>query len=118
MAAFRSQDAMQLLVYRQQYTPDKHGKETVALAIEDSRRVKTVSRLRIDAESGNPIDIWKEMGAPEMLSRQQVDQIKKASRPVEETLPFTQAKNTLHVETALDTNDVHLIEIKFEEDQR
>lgn len=118
MAAFRSHDAMQLLVYRQQYTPDKHGKETVALAIEDSRRVKAVSRLRIDAESGNPIDIWKGMGAPETLSRQQVDQIKKASRPVKETLPFTQEKNTVRIETALDTNDVHLIEVKFEEDQR
>ena len=113
LAAFRSADAMQILVYRQQYTPEKRGKQEVTIAVEDSRTVKAIKRLRIDAGSGNPIDIWRAMGAPETLSRRQVAEIQEKSRPVEETVPFEQQDGQITLRTALDSNDTHLLMIEF-----
>lgn len=115
LAAFRSAHKLQVLVYRQQYTPDKKGPQEVRITVEDPRPVRSVRRIRIDAHSGNPLDLWKAMGAPEMLSNAQVEELKARSRPVEEPLDFTAEEGRVAIRTAPDTNDVHLLLIEYEE---
>lgn len=113
MAAFRSEQQLQVLLYRQAYVMGDGSQEKVALHIQTQRRVTKVTRWRIDRTSGNPRQAWKNMGSPGLLSRQQAADIMEHSRIQEEAVPFQMDETGIVIETALADNDVQLLLITY-----
>ncbi len=56
---------------------------------------------RIDEEHANPCRRWQKMGAPEYLTRSQVEQLKAASRLVKEPLGFSYENGTIRFDVDL-----------------
>lgn len=113
IAAFRSENEVQILLYNQSFVQKDGKKETVEIEFETKREVKQVSYWKIDHEHGNPQEIWKKLGNPALLSKEQAALIKKQSEIQEEALLFRQEKGKVIINTGISENDVQLILLKF-----
>jgi Glycosyl hydrolases family 39 len=72
---------------------------------------------RIDGEHVNPKRLWMELGQPEYLDRQQVEQLEKASRLVREKQSVSYDDSVLHLETNLPPHAVASITIEVEHEE-
>ena len=109
MAAFRSKNEIQLLLYKQNYNEGTAEKEPVTVRIKTDRTVKSAKIMRIDRDHCNPKRIWEEMGRPDYLSKEQTEEIKEKSRIEEENIEFSQKDETVSILTSLADNDVQMI---------
>lgn len=71
--------------------------------------------MKIDDEHCNPKKMWTELGAPDNLTRKQVEEIKAATYLREEDLPFSTANGKTVINCSLKTNDVWLIKVSAHE---
>lgn len=115
MAAFRSKNQVQVLLYNQSYVMQEGKEEQVRLQLKTQRKVQDVTLWRIDREHGNPQAVWQQMGSPSLLSKAQVQTIMEASELHGEALAFTQKETGLTVQTGLADNDVQLLIINYAE---
>ena len=70
-------------------------------------RPGSVTVKRIDETHGNPLRIWEEMGAPEMLTQAETESIREQSAMRPEAWPFEWKDGILTVRAQLYVNDVY-----------
>lgn len=113
LAAFRSQNGVQILLYRQSY-PQTGGKaEEVSVTLETTRTLKKAELWRIDETHGNPLPLWEGMGSPLLLSKAQAKELEERSALSPEPMDAKQNGGRLALKTALPVNGVQLITLEF-----
>lgn len=109
MTAFKGEDDSAYVMLYAQNFDDSDRKFSVSLNIENAPEFKSVEITRINKESGNPYDIWKGMGSPSTLTREQIAEIQKASMIKTENISLNN-ENVLN--TVISNNEVALIKLK------
>lgn len=110
IAAFQDCKSLQILLFRQKMKNLDLPKEKAELLIECVKPAR-VEQQRIDAESGNPLKIWNEMGSPAIPSPEQVREIIEKSTPLVEEPECRWAGGRLLINAELGVNDIYLLRI-------
>lgn len=71
---------------------------------------------RIDEVHANPKRLWRELGEPEYLSAQQVEQLQEASRVRREPYPWRYQDRVIHLDVALPPHAVAAITLELAPD--
>ena len=110
MGAFTDGENVQILLTPQSgdYYEDKRYDITFSLDFE----AKSVTVQRIDDEHCNPKRLWREMGAPDNLTRAQAREIAEKTQICEEEYPFKAEGGKTKISVSLSTNDVYLITVR------
>lgn len=112
LAAFRSDESRQFLLYRQMHHQAELPATPTVLRVPCDQIPSSVTVLKIDEEHCNPLKVWQEMGSPRELLPADVEEIIQKSSLKEEELAFTFEQGCLRVETQLGINDVQLITVR------
>ena len=86
-------------------------KEQVRVRLRGMPPPQSVLVERIDAEHANPKKLWQEMGRPEYLSANDVEQLHAASRMIQESHPWTYDQSTIHLDIELPAHAVAALTI-------
>ena len=113
MAAFRSETETQVLLVRQKMKnlfalPKEEARVSIAL----DEVPKRVWLQRIDGTHGNPLQLWEDMGSPQVPTPTQMEQIKSQSAMRNEELEYDWQNGTLSFTVALGVNDLYFIRIE------
>lgn len=111
VAAFEKGDTKQIFLFRQKMTNWACEPETMILELETDRAPQRVTVRKIDELHGNPYRLWREMGCPQDLTREEVTRIKEQSAITAEELPWTYEAGKVVLEAALNVNDIWYLEI-------
>lgn len=111
-AAFDGEKEKQVLLFCHSTKQYEAVPEKVSLSIELTKPPKRVYMWRIDDSHCNPLKVWESMNSPFNLNKEQVENIKEASRMVDEELEFTYENSVLQTEVALGINDLYFIRIE------
>lgn len=111
-AAFRADRTLDLILFRQNMKNLDLPKTPVEIAISDCP-ASTVSVLRIDEDHANPLKLWEAMGSPVMLNPREIEDLRTASTPQEESWQYTCENGTTRLSAALGVNDVYRIRIQL-----
>jgi xylan 1,4-beta-xylosidase len=97
------------------HTTPGHSIETeqVELRLNNAREPVSARIQRIDEEHANPKRLWLELGQPEYLTREQVDQLEEASQLVTETQPISFHDGSVFLKANLPAHAVAAITIDF-----
>lgn len=106
-AAFTDGKNVQVLLYAQDQDYFKHEVHTVQLTV--NMVADTVTERRIDETHCNPKAEWNKLGSPDLLTCEQVRQIKEVTRLKDEKIPFAIEENSTEIQISLCTNDVVLL---------
>lgn len=106
-AAFADESETHIVLFRQKMKNLDLPKEEAVIKLECARRPESVTVKRIDEDHGNPLKLWEEMGAPEVLSREEIDDLARRSAVAAEEWPFDWADGVLTIRAALGVNDVY-----------
>ena len=101
-----------MLLFRQKMKNLDLSKEKAIVKIELPQVPKQVLLRRVDEEHGNPLKLWENMGRPQDLNRQEVEQLKRQSAVNDESWPFAYENGVLTLEAELGVNDVYFFEIR------
>jgi xylan 1,4-beta-xylosidase len=112
IAAFRQGKNNQVLLFRQKMKNLDLPKEKAVVKIELPEAPRQVLLRRVDEEHGNPLKLWENMGRPQDLNRQEVEQLKRQSAVNDESWPFAYENGVLTLEAELGVNDVYFFEIR------
>lgn len=115
IAAFKDANTMQIFLFRQKMTNWELPEEMISLEVETDGNPGAVYVTKIDEEHCNPYKIWLEMGKPQDLTREEVNQIKEQSMPVKELLSYKYEDGKVKVEAGLKVNDIWFIELELQE---
>lgn len=107
VAAFENDTQMLVLLFRQKMKNLDLPKEEAVIRVELPKRPRAVTLRRIDAEHGNPLKHWEDMGSPDYLNREEVEKLKAESAVAAEAWPFDWADGVLTLRAALGVNDVY-----------
>lgn len=110
-SAFEGDREKQVLLYRFNPRQTDLPGEKVKIQVELENAPKRVYLQRIDEEHCNPRKIWEEMGSPNDLNRQEVNQIMEASAMRDEELHYRYESGVLTTEVSVGVNDVYFIRI-------
>ncbi len=110
--AFTDGRNVQLLITPQSVDPEED--QLFDVTIELDFEAANVTVQRIDDAHCNPKRLWQEMGAPDNLTKKQVEEIKEKTRLREEPMPFCASDAKTELSVSLHTNDVLLITLKAE----
>lgn len=108
-AVFREGKNLQIVVYAQ--TNDCLESKSFDVELEVNMPAQSVSVECIDDEHCNPKRLWQEMGSPDNLKSDEVEQIKAKSALKEEQSPFEISNGTTVIRTALKSNDIKLFTV-------
>ena len=111
VTAFESSEEKQLLLYRFQTRQLPLPAELINIEVELDHEPKRVWLQRIDNDHCNPRRVWEEMGSPNDLNRQEVEQILAASDMEDEPIGYTYETGILATEVEVGVNDVYFIRI-------
>lgn len=112
IAAFRKGSQTQVLLFRQKMKNDEAApKVPVTVSIEQALRPSMASLERVDADHGNPLKVWKEMGARDDLNRKEIQEIIDRSSVVPESWPFAFEDGKVILKADLGVNDVYFFSI-------
>lgn len=112
IAAFRSTDGLQVLLFRQKMKNLNLPKERTDVKIALDTSPAAVMARRIDETYGNPLRIWEEMGSPVSLNKYEVAELIEKSAVDDEPWPFTYENGVLTVTAELGVNDVYFFTVK------
>lgn len=87
--------------------------ERIEVRMNNAPEPKKAHIQRIDAEHANPKAMWEDMGQPEYLTLQEVEQLQEASRLVKERQPFTYKDDAVLLELDLAPHAVAAITMEF-----
>jgi len=91
-------------------------KQRVRIQLTDAPEPASAHVKRIDEDHANPRRSWEEMGAPEYLSRAQLDELQDASELKREPVDFRCTNGRIEFEVTLPANSVAAIEFEFRPD--
>ena len=106
-AAFTDDSSIHVLLFRQKMKNLDLPREEAVIRVECPRKPESVTVKRIDEDHGNPLKLWEAMGSPEVLSRQEIEDLKRRSGVIAEEYPFDWENGLLTIKAALGVNDVH-----------
>jgi xylan 1,4-beta-xylosidase len=87
--------------------------ENVEIRLDNVPKPSEAHIQRIDAEHANPKAMWEQMGQPEYLTRQDVEQLQEASRLVKQLQSFTYKEGAVFLKLDLPAHAVAAITINF-----
>ncbi len=111
IAAFKGNDAIQVLVFRQKMKNLDLPKEKVKIQVEIPNALSKVLLRRIDQEHGNPLLVWEQMGKPVDLNKTEVEDIIRKSAVTDEEWPYIYEDGMLNLQADLAVNDVYYFQI-------
>lgn len=109
IAAFKSGDKLQILVYAQNAKPT--ADEQFCVAIKVNMQAQSVNMAAIDNQNCNPKGEWEKLGKPDILTPAQVERIKQNTALKLESIPFSLEGEDTVIEITLRTNDVVMLTI-------
>ena len=112
IAAFEGNGEKHVLLFRQKMKQLDLPKEEAAVHLSCPVKPSSVTVKRIDEDHGNPLRLWEEMGAPEQLTRNEIEEMKRRSAVEAEAWPFEWADGVLTLRARLGVNDVYGFVIK------
>ncbi|MBR3001129.1 MAG: hypothetical protein IKF39_09040 [Oscillospiraceae bacterium] len=112
-AAFRRGNSVQVAVYAQSNDPCLSQRHDVEIVL--NGKAHAVWQERIDDDHCNPKRIWKEMGSPENLTKDEVKDIMIRSALKKEEVPYSLSEDETVIRTELTTNDIAFFTIELEE---
>ena len=112
IAAFEGNGEKHVLLFRQKMKQLDLPKEEAAVRLSCPVKPSSVTVKRIDEDHGNPLRLWEEMGAPEQLTRNEIEEMKRRSAVEAEAWPFEWADGVLTLRAKLGVNDVYGFVIK------
>ena len=107
IAAFRNETETHVILFRQKMKSLDLPKEEAVVHIESAAKPSRVTLKRIDAEHGNSMKLWQDMGRPDYLNRAEVEDLKKRSAVEPEDWPFDWNDGVLTLRASLGVNDVY-----------
>lgn len=112
IAAFRSEEEVQILMFRQKMKNLDLPKEKACVQLEVDREPQEVILQRIDEKHCNPLKIWEELGCPEDLNHKEIQEIIEKSAMMEERMEYQYQNQTVRIEAELGVNDVYFIKVR------
>lgn len=109
-AAFVEGEKTQILVYAQDFDCDKH--KTTQIEITVNAAAKTITKQVIDDTHCNPKAAWVKLGEPDLLTPDQVREIKDSTRLTAEPQAFAAENGETKIRLQLSTNDVVLLTLE------
>lgn len=109
-SVFKKDGKLQILVYAQDFDPDKNEKTEVTLTV--NKKFSSVTVKAIDDNHCNPKGEWQKLGKPDLLSKAQVQNMKEKTRLACEKQPFTYIDGNTELKFVIKTNDVLLFELE------
>ena len=111
-AAFRKDNELQVLLFRQKMKNLELPPEPVHLCITGWEGNAAVTVRRVDENHGNPLKLWEEMGKPVELNRAEVEELKNRSAVEEEIWPASVQDGCVLLNAELGVNDVYFFTIR------
>lgn len=111
-AAFRKNDLVQFLVYRQNFSAEDGTPRPYELEFE-GKRVAGAHVFKIDSTHCNPLSEWQKMGSPKYLKPNEVTSIIASSSLQKEEINTEFENGKTIVRGSLCNNDVHLVELQL-----
>ena len=111
-AAFRKDNKLQVLLFRQKMKNLELPPEPVHLCITGWEGNAAVTVRRVDENHGNPLKLWEEMGKPVELNRAEVEELKNRSAVEEEIWPASVQDGCVLLNAELGVNDVYFFTIR------
>jgi xylan 1,4-beta-xylosidase len=93
--ATKAKDSLKLIAYNHNVPNGEIKEETMDIIIENIQDVKEIRITRIDENHVNPKKAWVEMGRPEYINFDQLEQLHKASEIEEEICGFEVVNNSI-----------------------
>ncbi len=112
-AAFADETETHVLLFRQKMKNLDLSREEAVIRLECPVRPAAVTVKRIDEEHGNPLKAWEAMGAPDVLSREEIEELKRKTAVEAEDWPFAWEGGLLTLRAELSVNDVYGFVIRF-----
>jgi xylan 1,4-beta-xylosidase len=97
LVATKAKDSLKLIAYNHNVPNGAIKEETIDIIIENIQDVKEIRVARIDENHVNPKKAWVEMGRPEYINSQQLEQLHKASELEEENCEFEVVNNGIKI---------------------
>lgn len=110
VGAFTDGENVQILLTPQ--SGDYYAKKRYDISLSLDFEAESVTVQRIDDQHCNPKRLWREMGAPDNLTRAQAREIAEKTRLNEEEYPFKAEGGKTELSLSLSTNDVYLITVR------
>ena len=110
MGAFTDGDNVQILLTPQSGDYYENKRYDISLLLDFEASAVTVQR--IDDQHCNPKRLWREIGAPDNLTRAEAREIAERTRLTEEEYPFQAEDGKTELRLSLSTNDVYLITVR------
>lgn len=111
IAAFRTGDDINIIATLPVLSKDNRQSEKLSFAVECDKPV-SVKLSRIDENNANPYAVWQSMGAPQVPTKSQVDEINNRSSVCSEEIPFEYKDGFVYFDFIINDNDVIKAEIK------
>lgn len=110
IAAFKSRNKLQILVYAQNAKPTVD--EQFCVAVKVNMEAQSVKMAVIDDENCNPKGEWEKLGKPDILTPVQVAEIKNKTVLKWNKAPFKAEGGQTVIELTLRTNDVFMLTLE------
>ena len=110
---FRDGAEVQVLLFRQKMKNDEAAEKIpVKVRVDFPRKPVLVTAERVDADHGNPLRIWQEMGARDDLNQREIQEIIEKSKVVPEPWDADYAEKEVTFGAELGVNDVYFFRIR------
>lgn len=111
IAAFKDENKIDLLLFRQKMKQLDLPKEKVKIVVEMQDKPISVKLQRIDENHCNPLKVWENNGSKPDLTALEVEEIKKQSNLIEEDVEFLYEDGKLTCQVEMAVNDVYHVKI-------
>lgn len=109
-AVFKDGNKIQILLYAQDFDPEKDNKYSLEICV--NLLASSVTKIAIDDTHCNPKAEWIKLGKPDLLTPEQVKNIKENTKPVKDAQPFLTSNGQTQIKLDIHTNDVVLLELQ------
>ncbi|MFV0479216.1 MAG: GH39 family glycosyl hydrolase [Anaerorhabdus sp.] len=109
----RSENQLQLIMTNHHFDMDSQGKESYQFLLDGLNSVVSVSEEVIGETKCNAVQIWKEMGSPKPLKRDEIETIRQKAKPIKEAITFNLENERLSFSGELQCNETKLITINL-----
>ncbi|MGN1194301.1 MAG: hypothetical protein ACI4SB_02355, partial [Acutalibacteraceae bacterium] len=114
ITAFQSDSGdVYVMLYAQNFE-DTKNKYEINITVQNSPHFQKAQAYRINSTHANPVRIWEEMGKPAVLSREQLEDIKKLSSMLCEEIKPQIRENLCDIDLTIEENEVVLIKLQRE----
>ncbi|MGN0532426.1 MAG: hypothetical protein ACI4IN_06490 [Eubacterium sp.] len=114
LAAFRNERGDVFLMLYAQNFDDTDSKYKISISIDNSPQFSNAQAYRINNQHGNPVDIWENMGKPSVLSKQQLEYIKEASKMLCQPIDMAFDDSCCAIDLTIEENEVILIKCNMD----